>query len=322
MRNPSELPAELYGRVFTRARARSLGVQDSRLRARDVVRVGHGTYQHHPLGQPAPTVRGPDRPGPDAWELLRALTMRTPNLWVSHVTAAQAYGLSLPRRVVQDPGIHLTAVNHCIDAEADPRVVLHRVRELPRAFHHRRGIRLSPPGRVFVELSRYLSPVEQVCLGDQMVRTPRREWEGSGDPLITLPDLQKAVEIQRRRPGIVQARGAVEMVRVGADSVPETRLRLALLSGGLPEPELQIRLNPNDPDSPVGDQGYRKQRIVLQYDGEHHFTPEQQQRDQWRNAQFESAGWTVVIVNRVDLRRSFRGVVVRVRNLLEHASQG
>lgn len=256
------------------------------------------------------------------WQLIRALSRRTPHVWASHLTAAQLYGLPLPRRLLSGSGIHLTAVNHCLFANVDPRVVLHRVRALPDGIGFLQGTRLSLPGRLFVELSRYLRFEEHVWVGDQMVRNPRYEWEGRRNPLLTLRSLHHEVEDQRRRPGIVQAREALEYVRVGADSPPETCLRLALVRAGVPEPELQVRLNPNDPLSPVGDMGYREQRLILQYDGEYHFTAEQQQRDQWRNAQFQAAGWTVIMVNRVDLREDFRGSVLRVRRLLERTAQG
>ncbi len=94
-------------------------------------------------------------------------------------------------------------------------------------------------------------------------------------------------------------------------------MRLALHEAGLPEPELQIQLEPGDRHSPAGDAGYRHERIVIQYDGDHHFSAEQQARDQRRNAQFERAGWTVVMVNRVDLGENFTGMVRRVMSLLE-----
>lgn len=323
MRNPEPFPAELVGRVFTRAQARAVGVSDGRFRARDIQRVGHGTYLHVVSGQDhGEHARAPGNIENRQWQLARALGRRSPNVWASHVTAAQVYGLALPRRLLNGARVHLTAVNHCLDAEVDPSVVLHRARALPADLAELHGARLSPPGRLFVELSRYLRFEEHVWIGDQMVRNPRYEWEGRREPLITLASLHREVENQRRRPGIVQAREALDHVRVGADSPPETRLRLALVGAGLPEPELQIPLSPSDPLSPVGDMGYRMQRLVLQYDGEHHFTAEQQQRDQWRNAQFEAAGWTVVIANRVDLRGNFRGVVARVRHLLEWTVAG
>lgn len=61
---------------------------------------------------------------------------------------------------------------------------------------------------------------------------------------------------------------------------------------------------------------------MIQYEGEHHFSPEQQARDERRNAAFQMAGWTVILVNRVDLRENFTGAVQRVRMLLEGRLSG
>lgn len=316
MRNPNALPAQLRGRVFTRAEAQAWGVGDQRLRARDIERLAHATYRHTPLGAPAAWAVEHVDPEPTRWGFLRALTRRTSKVWASHITAAEVYGLPLPHRVRRQAKTHLTAINQCFDAAIDPAVVLHRAQQPPAGLATVHGVRLAPLGRVFVEASTNLSVTEQVCLADQMVRVPRQEFEGRRRPLITPEELSRAVADQRRRPGIVQARRALELVRVGADSPPETLLRLALISAGLPEPQLQIRLDPDDPYSPVGDAGYRTQRIVLQYDGAHHFTSEQQAHDQRRNAEFEADGWAVVIANREDLRENFRRVTRRLATLL------
>lgn len=175
---------------------------------------------------------------------------------------------------------------------------------------------MSSPQEVFVEMARYLSVSELVMLGDQLVRTPHAGLEERTRAWCTIEDIQQAAHSGKGKRGIARAREALDQVRVGADSPPETYMRLALVEAGLPEPELQIRLDPRDPYSPVGDAGYRDRKIVLQYEGEHHFTAEQQARDQRRNAAFERAGWTVILVNRVDLREGFRSVIARLRCLL------
>lgn len=320
MRNPNALPAQLQARIFTRAEALALGIGDQRLRARDIQRLSRGTYRQVPLSSARPVEAGP-LVEPQRWEYLRALMQRTPDAWASHATAAEAYGLHLPSRVTHDAQIHLTAVNQCFDGADDPAVTLHRARRRPAELGTAHGMLLSAPGQLFVEASAQLSLTEQICLADQMVRVPRQEFEGRCSPLITPAELSRAVAAQRGRPGIVQARQALPLVRAGADSPPETLLRLALVEAGLPEPQLQIRLDVDDPFSPVGDAGYRRQRVVLQYDGEHHFTPKQQARDQRRNAEFEADGWAVVIANREDLRESFVRITRRVRVLLERAPE-
>ena len=109
------------------------------------------------------------------------------------------------------------------------------------------------------------------------------------------------------------AREALDSVRVGADSPPGTRLRLALVAGGLPEPELQAALEPGDPFSPVADLAYRHVRLALQDDGAGHRTREQQARDARRDRYGQARGWTTLRVTWADGREDFRGVVAVVR---------
>lgn len=322
MRAPKALPAQLHGRTFSRAEAAALGVRDDRLYARDITRIARAAYRHAPLvlGRPEPANTADD----DAearLDLLRALCSRTENSWMSHVTAAQLYGLPLPPRLVNDSRVHLTGVNRSHCSGADPRVVAHRAKKLPEDIHEVNGVRVSSPARLFWELSADLSLLEHIVVGDQLVRKPLIGLEQRRHPLATLEALSEAVTSCRGRPGAPQARAALASVRIGADSPPETLLRLALIRAGLPEPELQVRLDPCNAFSPAADLGYRHARLIIQYDGAHHFTAEQQAVDQWRNAQFERDGWTVVLSNRVDLRENFVRTVQRVEFLLERASR-
>ncbi|NDK31101.1 endonuclease domain-containing protein [Nesterenkonia haasae] len=235
---------------------------------------------------------------------------------MSHITAALLHGLPLPKRVTEDSPLHLTGRSSSHFSPSDPRVRLHRLAEVPDCSYRLHGIPVTAPAELFVELARYLTVTELVVVGDQLVRTPRAGLESRPRAWCSWQELELSVGSARRRRGITRARQALQFVRVGADSPPETRLRLALMAAGLPEPQLQIPLDPRDPRSPVGDAGYRRQRLVMQYDGEHHFTPEQQARDQRRNAQFQAAGWTVLLANRVDLRERFRSLIARVETHL------
>ncbi|MCU1519273.1 MAG: hypothetical protein JWQ75_3994 [Pseudarthrobacter sp.] len=117
--------------------------------------------------------------------------------------------------------------------------------------------------------------------------------------------------------GIVKAREAAELIRSGADSAPETFLRLALADYGLPEPELQLRIDPGNRWSPAADMGYRAQRIAIQYDGGHHLTREQQSVDNRRDESFNAAGWRYFKFNANDLANNFRSAAPRVRAALQ-----
>lgn len=317
MRHPASLPTELVDRTFTRAEAVRLGVTDHRLRASDLQRVGYGIYQHLSGERSStPVAKSESGLSDDELGLLRALCMRSPDVRVSHVTAARAYGLALPRKL-QAPGlIHLSTRSATYRGVSDPRVRIHRCKDAgPQGWTIRR-VPLSAPAELFVEMAQCLRLSELVIIGDQLVREPRPGLESRASAWATTQELTAAVARGKGRHRIGRARQALEMIRVGADSPAETYMRLAIVQAGLPEPELQVRLHPQDRYSPVGDAGYRQVKIVLQYDGAHHYSAAQQARDQRRNAAFEAEGWTVILVNRVDHQEGFRRMVARLRHLL------
>lgn len=296
----------------------ALGVSDLRLRARDIRRIARGIYQHLPRRLSAPsgdsTVEGAAELHAPA--MLHALCRRTGKVRVSHISAARLYGLPIPQRFHDEDTVYLAGSGPSHGGAEDPQVILHRRQQVPDCSHLLQGVPVTPPAELFAELGRYLHVPELVVVGDQLVRIPRARFEGRDQPWCTLEDLGAGVRAGRFRTGVLRARKAQDMVRVGSDSPAETYMRLAIVHAGLPEPELQIRLHPQDRYSPVGDAGYRKARIVLQYEGAHHYTAAQQARDQRRNAAFEAAGWRVILMNCVDYQEGFRAVTRRLYRLL------
>lgn len=308
MKRPQELPAELRGRVFTRRQALSLGVSGDRLYAADVRRIGRGIYQHAPE-------RGAARP--DRTLVLRALCAKYPGIRVSHTTAAHVLGLPLPGRLSTSEVIHLSSSANLAIELSDRQVRVHHPRIYEEETLGWDGMRLSTRLRVLIDLMSSLSVEEQVILLDHLLRVPRPRLEYRRVPWAVREQIQEIVDRHAGSRGMARLRRATELAKVGSDSPGETRLRLAIVEADLPEPELQIRLDPGDAYSPEGDLGYRAAKVVLQYEGEHHFTREQQVLDQRRNAAFEAQGWTVVLVNSVHARSRFAEVIARLRRLLE-----
>ncbi|WP_157983843.1 hypothetical protein [Nesterenkonia muleiensis] len=278
MKKLQPLPEALRGRVFTRAWAHQHEVDEHRLYARDIRLVGRGLYEH--LLRPGQQT--------DRSMLLSALCDKHRGVRVSHATAAEVWGLAIPNRLTSDQVIHLSVRQDFRLNLRGYQVVMHRPRMTDGETLRWRGMRLSHPLRVAVDLKDRLSVVELVILLDQLLREPRPGIDPRQNPWTTREGLEACLSEHRGAQGITSLREAVLLARVGADSPAESRLRLAIVQGGLPEPELQIRLNPLDRRSRQGDMGYRDQKIVLQYEGEHHFTPEQQVADQRRNAAFEA----------------------------------
>jgi hypothetical protein len=171
---------------------------------------------------------------------------------------------------------------------------------------------MSTPARTWLDLARIVPLEDLVAVGDQLVRQPRPGLELRAESWSSVPELRRMLFRHPRLQGIVKARAAVELIRAGADSAPETFLRLALTDAGLPEPELQVRIIPGDPYSPAADLGYRRHRVAIQYDGAHHLTREQQSRDNRRDECFHAAGWKYFKFNGDDLAQDFRGAVSKI----------
>ena len=300
------LPSTLAAGAFTTAELHAAGLPWRRTLAADLARICRGVH----------TAGIPDPCAPDGAAALVRLTGGV----VSHVSAALWHGLPLPPRLARPAGLHLTfdrsARTHRTDLDG---AVSHRVR-LPsdHVLDLPDGQRVTTAARTWFDLAGMLRPHEVDWLiadGDHLVRPP---WTPTGraDPVATVSELSEVLARCRGRPGVRLARAALAEVRVGADSPPETFLRLALIRAGLPEPELQVAVDPADPASPVVDLGYRGARLALQYDGAGHRTAQQQARDARRDAYCLEREWTTLRCTWEDQRAGFGRIVGLVRRRL------
>lgn len=231
-----------------------------------------------------------------------------PGQFVSHVSAAVLWGLPVP--VADDAPVHITSV---IPA-AQPRrtgVVGHRIRPERAQVVERWGVPASTPAALWVDCGALLTVDQLVVLGDAIVTEQRCG--------TTIEDLRAALVRAGARAGVRRLREALESVRVGAGSPQETRARLAIVHGGLPEPELQVEIH-DEAGYFVGrvDMAYPAQRVVVEYEGDHHRTDaEQWARDLRRYREMERLGWAVVRWSRSDLLpRHAAGAVEHLRSLL------
>lgn len=315
MKTPRPLPQKLRQGVFTRREAEALGVPAKRLRAADLRRVGRGFYEWTGRGASAEVWEQGTGSTEEWWAFLRSVQTEYSESWFSHITAAQIYDISLPRRLTARNVIHISRPQHSTTTRRVPSLVSHAVKVEEGEVTRSRGIRVSSPCRVFFDLMGMLSEQELVVLGDQLVRVPRPQFEGRSRPWATRSSLEELLSVHRKTKGIVAGRSALEKIRVGADSPPETMLRLAIIDAGLPEPQLQPR--PSSGSWYSGDLGYEELKIVIQYDGGGHFTAVQQSVDQRRDHAFEGAGWAVIIANSEDLREGFAHVIERLRHAMQ-----
>lgn len=308
------LPPSLKSEAFTVAQGRSIGLGQSRMRGSDLETPFRGVR----------VARAPDPPVPSLFEQeLRArctaLLVTVPDgAFFSHVTAARLWPLPLPRATRAEP-IHVS-----VRAPARPprrdRVAGHLVKDSLVASALRRGLPLVDPASLFCQLATELSLHDLVAVGDALVLAPVYPDRWDERPWVPLPQLKERVDMFCGRGKRVSSE-AVALIRPGAESRPESLLRLAIGDAGLPEPEV----NPNLYDARgrfLGrcDLVYRRWKVIVEYDGEQHRTDNGQfDHDVLRLEGFARAGWTVVRI----VGRSFFGdrdaCVARVRSALLEA---
>lgn len=305
MHMQTALPSTLAAGPFTLTRATAEGIPRHRLLQPDVAHVSRGLY----------------RPADWDFELeaaARALSAATPGAWISHVTAARLRSSCLPPWLSDSTELHLSKPR-ALPSVRRKGVIGHTVIAADDEVESVDGIRISTRSRTWLDMARVLPLKDLVSLGDELIRLPRPEFEGREVPFATLEELRALTERHKNLQGIVRAREALELMRVGADSGPETMLRLAMLDAGVPTPELQLRLREEDPMSPSADLGYRHRRVAIQYDGGHHLAPEQQLSDRRRDKAFEAAGWTVLVFDKEDLADGFERAVRTIKRELRSA---
>lgn len=305
MRNEFALPPELLSGPFTLTQAQAQGVPRSRLLRADVERVSRSLYR------------------PIDWDFdlesaARALSAATPGAWISHVTAARLRCSCLPPWLADSTELHLSKPRSVPGARRKG-VIGHRVITAEDEVESVDGIRISTRPRTWLDMARLLPLNDLVCMGDELIRVPRQALEGRDTPFATLEELHALVERHPNLQGVVRARQALELMRVGADSAPESLLRLAMLDAGIPEPELQLKLRSDDPFSPSADLGFRQRRVAIQYDGGHHLAEAQTLSDRRRNKAFEAAGWTVLVFRKDDLADGFELATKKIKKALRSA---
>ena len=132
---------------------------------------------------------------------------------------------------------------------------------------------------------------------------------------LDLADLPALVAAGVGRWGIARVRRVFPLVDPRAESAPESRVRVALVLGGIDVvPQFEVRhggvfVARTDLAVPAA-------RLAVEYEGAYHFDGTQIVRDDARIARLAAAGWRVIRLGAADLR-DLDGVVARVRAALE-----
>ncbi|MEY2849402.1 MAG: hypothetical protein RI885_2069 [Actinomycetota bacterium] len=279
MASHEDLPGALADRPFSVGAARRLGVGEGRLRGRDLSRPFHG-------------VRAPIRADTLETRCAAYLPRLKPGNYFSHLTAAALWGLPLPASA--PPGaLHVTSTRR---APSGRGVIGHTTRD-PRPPVWRDGFPVADPVTLFLQLSAMLSLDDLVAVGDALVLDPVVLDPRDIRPWTTLGQISSAAD-RFEGHGALDARTAAGLVRHGVESRPETHLRLLAVRSGFDEPEINVNLfSAAGRFLGRGDLVYRRQKVLLEYDGDHHRADRRQyESDIARIERFTDDRWEVVRV--------------------------
>jgi len=303
----SPLPLPLQNAPFSTSAARGFGVEPGRLRAKDLSHPFHGVHTQNETE----TV------------LHRCLAYRErmrAGQFFSHGTAAALYGMPLPeepstseldigvefpRTPPRGRGVRGHSMTRSVESALDSS-----------AFFVK-GLAVCSPLRVWMQLAATMSREDLVAIGDFIVGARRRM------PLAEPHELRDSVaRAPRGTKRLADLRWSAERVRFGADSRPESLLRLAVVDAGFPEPAVNPAITMPGGRIVHPDLVFFRERVILEYEGDGHRTdPGQWMRDIRRHDAMAAAGWRVIRVTREDLFVRRRGFLLRLeaRFRAEHA---
>jgi len=131
---------------------------------------------------------------------------------------------------------------------------------------------------------------------------------------IHLSQLDHLAERGTGRWGVVKVRRAFGLVDPRAESAPESKVRVALVLAGL-APVPQFHVQHRGEFLAKVDFAWPEAKLIVEYEGAHHFEAEQIVTDDHRYAALVAAGWRVLRLSAPDLH-DLDSVVRRVRDAL------
>jgi len=320
---PLPLPPRFTGAPFAAADARAAGVSDGRLSGRR-------------LTIPTRGVRSADAAAAVGDRAAAFMLALPPDVAFSHLTAAQLWGLPLTRSLESAPGLHLIRRSHlpqirregCHGHRGLQSRALWRLDDLPVVGREDTWCDLGELG------GSVLTVDDLIVLGDTVVTRLDTEaaapewadeescarsaarlvraapWQAaqslrSGQPEsgLTGRDLLAACLTSRVRPrGKVRLEEALGLVRSGVRSPMETRSRIMFHRAGFPEPLVNEVIRDDAGGFLLeGDLVWRDQKVIGEYQGEHHASIHRRSSDSSRASVAEDFGWTVLEIYAADV---------------------
>lgn len=299
----SRFPKPLHHGPFTVAEALETATSYAKLRHVDVVALSRGIK----------TLKNDDDV-PLAL-LTRPYTLVTGYSAASHATAFAIWGFPGFLPGMNEPTIHISRqYPHTTVRRAGVRG--HRTQFFDDEVTELNGLWITTRTRTWLDCARKMPVDELVVAADHLLRIPRQYFEARDKPYATVGDLAEMLDRHYGTPGIQKAKIALQLARVGSDSAPETRLRLAVVRAGLPEPNLNVSIPLNPGVQRTADQSFPEFKVAVEYDGGNHSDPEQVARDVAREEDYAASSWTQVRITKRHMDNDARAAVSKIRTAL------
>lgn len=219
-------------------------------------------------------------------------------------TAARLWGIPLPWSMECDERIHVTSLDGG-RALRRAGVVGHKASG-GLGVVEMGGLRVTSPADTWCAIATVLEVDDLIAAGDRLLGLPA--------PLATAEEIDRAISRHGSRRGAVRLREARQELRPNVFSRRETFVRLLIVRAGLPEPEPNGSIALSSGRRTRGDLVFRREKVLLEYDGEHHvLDPTQWAIDVDRLNDFAQDDWRVI---RITKRTPPAEIVARTRRAL------
>jgi Protein of unknown function (DUF559) len=243
-------------------------------------------------------------------------------LELDHELACRAAWLTLPPdSVIAGPSAaYLDGVQHAAEFGHDVHVIrpakASKFRQQDVRFHATDlsaaetvdvgGLVRTVPVRTAWDLAQWLDIVPAVAVIDGLL----------GARLVQPAQLAGMIQERRGRRGARKAARAFELADGGAQSRPESTLRVRFVLAGLPRPVTQLAVRLSNGRVLHPDIAWREFRVAVEYDGAWHGDDDRLDVDRERLNQLVAAGWIVLHVTSRRLYRDFPGILREVTEAL------
>jgi hypothetical protein len=226
----------------------------------------------------------------------------------SHETALALHDVPLPGWPHR-PALHVSAHRPA----REPRiagVVGHRLQlRESAATLDRRGLRVEHPVRAWRQAGTTWHLDDLIAAADFLISGPEAR--------VTIADLRHEIDVMGDTRGHILRRALAE-VRAGVRSARETKLRLVIVRGGLPVPEVNWVLRKTSGRAVAElDLAFPRWRVAAEYDGRvHELDSVQFAKDSDRWDSIRAEGWQHVRIMNHHMRGSAASAVAKVRDAL------